>query len=136
MTANRSGGNRTVADMDGVERRLAVEAYLSGAEPVVEVARRFRINRGSLIRLVRAAGKEVRPRQELQDMTGLRFGRLTVVAKVPHRRHLSQWLCRCDCGNESNVVRAPLLAGRVVSCGCWKLENVLIGSPSERRGIR
>lgn len=56
-----------------------------------------------------------------RDITGLRVGSLTVVAKdsVYGRGHL-KWLCRCDCGNTTIVPASRLCQkGRPTrSCGC------------------
>lgn len=53
------------------------------------------------------------------DMTGKRFGHLTVLRRVPHEtQHGAYWLCRCDCGREIEV-RGWYLRNRTpVSCGC------------------
>jgi len=51
-----------------------------------------------------------------QDLTGRRFGRLTVLKKTSH----SRYLCKCDCGNEHSVTSGELLSGHKKSCGCLK----------------
>lgn len=61
---------------------------------------------------------------KLIDLTGQRFGRLTVVEKAPAIRGCTNavWLCKCDCGNEI-VVRSPTLRrGESKSCGCLRSE--------------
>ena len=63
----------------------------------------------------------------LKDISGQRFGRLTVVDFVdfaPNR--VSRWLCRCDCGN-TKVIRKSNLVGKnpktnTRSCGCQKID--------------
>lgn len=57
------------------------------------------------------------------DMTGQRFGRLTVVgpAELPKVQANGQrlgWRCRCDCGKEIVLSRKDLVSGKVLSCGC------------------
>lgn len=57
------------------------------------------------------------------DMTGQRFGRLTVVAyagRTAGRKSL--WKCACDCGRESIVLRRLLMLGKTQSCGCLHSE--------------
>lgn len=56
----------------------------------------------------------------LKDLTGQRFGRLTVVKLDRTGKH-TYWLCKCDCGNEK-VIRSDCL-GAVRSCGCLKKEQ-------------
>ena len=64
----------------------------------------------------------------LIDLTGQRFGRLTVEKRVenyvsPKGLKFSQWLCKCDCGNECTVRSIHLRTGYVQSCGCLKLKQ-------------
>lgn len=63
----------------------------------------------------------------LLDLCGQRFGKLVVVKQVEdaidkHGKHRSQWLCHCDCGNDTTVVGSWLTSGNTTSCGCYKLE--------------
>lgn len=62
----------------------------------------------------------------LIDLTGQRFGRLTVVERVPNPTTVSRpkahWLCRCDCGNYAICSSDNLRSGNSKSCGCLKLE--------------
>lgn len=59
----------------------------------------------------------------MKNLTGKRFGRLTVVDKTnERRRHCVVWLCKCDCGNTKKVVSADLLNGDTRSCGCLHSE--------------
>ena len=54
-----------------------------------------------------------------KDLTGMRFGRLTVIEKTEERRsHRVIWLCKCDCGNEVKVMSSNLITGHTKSCGC------------------
>lgn len=56
------------------------------------------------------------------DLTGQRFGRLTVLEFVPTDDRNSCWKCQCDCG-KIKIVRAPdLNSGRTKSCGCLRKE--------------
>lgn len=60
----------------------------------------------------------------MEDMIGLVFGRLTVVARARNtKRGGAQWLCRCECGQEKINSRQNLKAGRVRSCGCLRKET-------------
>ena len=56
------------------------------------------------------------------DMTGQRFGKLTVLRRSDQKKYY--WVCQCDCGNTREYSRAYLRAGKVQSCGCnrekWK----------------
>ncbi len=59
------------------------------------------------------------------DITGERYGRLTVLSYVETRRGgKAFWLCRCDCGNESVVSSCDLRSGHTQSCGCLYRESI------------
>lgn len=60
-----------------------------------------------------------------RDLTGQRFGRLTVLHRGedqvdPSGKRHTTWVCQCDCGNQSTVITDALLRGRTKSCGCWR----------------
>lgn len=59
------------------------------------------------------------------DLTGQRFGKLTVVKEVEsitksNGKSVRQWLCKCDCGGEIIAQHVYLTTGDVLSCGCLK----------------
>lgn len=69
------------------------------------------------------------------DLTGLRFGKLTVIEKVPAPRAVknrySYWKCKCDCGGEIITKKPNLINGDTKSCGClisvgeFKIKQIL-----------
>lgn len=60
-----------------------------------------------------------------EDLTGKRFGRLTVVQYDHDDIHRnSYWLCECDCGNRTIVTRGGLTSGNTTSCGCYQIEGI------------
>lgn len=52
----------------------------------------------------------------LADLSGRRFGRLTVLGRSD--RNDGRWVARCDCGAETRVPRTRLETGGTRSCGC------------------
>lgn len=59
-----------------------------------------------------------------RDLTGQRFGRLTVIEEEPIRIHNRiKWSCRCDCGNVTSVYGCHLTTGQSTSCGCFNKEQ-------------
>ena len=62
----------------------------------------------------------------LKDLTGRRFGKLTVETYIGS----SKWRCRCGCGNYIDVATSDLL--KTKSCGCSSHE----GHPIDITGIR
>lgn len=60
--------------------------------------------------------------RRLENLTGKRFGRLTVVRRVEDPRG-NYWLCRCKCGGVKHVTRSDALkSGMIKSCGCLLIE--------------
>lgn len=60
------------------------------------------------------------------ELTGLRFGRLTVIKEdepyyTSGGNRKVRWICRCDCGNELSVVGERLRNGNTMSCGCYQV---------------
>lgn len=61
---------------------------------------------------------------KLIDLTGKRFGKLTVICRVENNKHgQPQWRCHCDCGKETIVVGQKLRKGITKSCGCLVYEQ-------------
>jgi len=59
---------------------------------------------------------------KLDDIVGLKFGRLTVIEIVNKSSKNISYLCKCDCGNIINVYRFNLKNGVTKSCGCLRNE--------------
>lgn len=59
------------------------------------------------------------------DLTGERFGRLTVLKHVGRNVSKRQlWECRCDCGNIHTADSAALTTKSTTSCGCYLKERI------------
>lgn len=63
---------------------------------------------------------------KVKDMTGMRFGKLVVIARVdpetiyqPMRKKRALWTCLCDCGN-TTVVRGSDLRPKDGTKACAK----------------
>lgn len=61
----------------------------------------------------------------MQDITGQRFGRLTVIGYHGKRGSNHVWLCRCDCGGEKIAQAGNMRAGLTQSCGCLFRERII-----------
>lgn len=55
-----------------------------------------------------------------KDLSGQRFGRLTVLgyARYSTTGNSAIWRCLCDCGRETEVSGSNLKTGHTTSCGC------------------
>lgn len=65
-----------------------------------------------------------------QDLTGQRFGRLTVIERdfnyqIEHNITSKEtyWKCLCDCGEQKSIARSSLTSNRTKSCGCLKKDK-------------
>lgn len=52
------------------------------------------------------------------DLSGNKYGLLTVIKRVGTRNGKAEWLCRCDCGNLHTTISHSLTHGLCQSCGC------------------
>ena len=75
------------------------------------------------------------------DLTGQRFGKLTVISKVPQKYNdgFTRWLCKCDCGKEVIARTNNLRSGHTKSCGCTRKKEKIISDvrrPNDLTGQR
>ena len=54
----------------------------------------------------------------LNDLTGKKFGKLTVIERAENRGKKVCWLCLCECGEKHITVGTRLTKGLCKSCGC------------------
>lgn len=73
---------------------------------------------------------------KLVNLIGQKFNRLTVIDRAPNRGTKAVWVCKCDCGNITNVDTYHLTHGKVVSCGCYKSEQAAARSFIDLTGQR
>ena len=60
-----------------------------------------------------------------RDLTGQKFGRLTVLHHTGRGVRHVRWACRCDCGLETEVIGSNLTRGNTNSCGCFHIDRVI-----------
>lgn len=70
---------------------------------------------------------EVGHNAKFKDLTGQKFGRLTVLYENttdPRKEKFKYtiWRCMCECGNECDVIGVNLTKGATKSCGCLQKE--------------
>ena len=70
---------------------------------------------------------------KLIDLTGQRFGRLTVIKRNGSIDHHAAWKCICDCGKVTTVNGKWLRSGKTTSCGCY--HNELLAKRSTTHGM-
>ena len=72
---------------------------------------------------------------KLIDLTGQKFGRLTVLYKDTERitKSGSYWICQCECGKQKSIKSSSLRRGEITSCGCYRTERIL--ATKEAKGL-
>ena len=61
----------------------------------------------------------------LRDLTGLIFGRLTVIERAENsKQETARWRCVCTCGKEKISRSEDLVRGNTRSCGCIKRKDI------------
>lgn len=79
---------------------------------------------GCLFEERRKAGQSAGGKTHFENLVGQRFGRLTVVQYLGHKKDNHKYLCSCDCGNTKIVWASSLRSGFTRSCGCYNREQV------------
>lgn len=72
--------------------------------------------------------KKCSDRAKLHDMSGMKFGRLTVIDFNRIENKKTYWNCICECGNKYIARNCALTSGNTKSCGCLGDENRAYGS--------
>lgn len=63
----------------------------------------------------------------LNDLTGQKFGMLTVIDRAPNKGKSVAWNCICDCGKHVIVDSYSLTSSHTKSCGCLNTSLDLTG---------
>lgn len=59
----------------------------------------------------------------MEDLTGKKYGKLTVIKFIERKDTSYYWLCKCECGNEKIVTASNLKKGSYKRCGCLREEQ-------------
>jgi hypothetical protein len=69
--------------------------------------------------------------RKLRDITGVRFGKLTVLNAVRFPindgKFRTKWNCICDCGKQKTVDGSSLTSGKTKTCNECLKPNISIG---------
>jgi hypothetical protein len=59
------------------------------------------------------------------DYTGQRFGKLIIMKMLYNYQNKGKTYaqCKCDCGNEKDILMSNIKKGLTQSCGCWEKES-------------
>ena len=122
---NKRFGRVTVIKLHGVDDKLGAMFLCRcdcGTEWIVRGSSLTQGQVNSCGCLQKEKAKEI-GRSKLEDLTGQRFGHLTVIKRVHNKdkeekQHTTFWLCKCDCGKETIVAAVRLKKGTTKTCGC------------------
>jgi hypothetical protein len=68
----------------------------------------------------------IKIKKEFIDITGQKFGRLTVLYKCDYKiGNEIYWHCLCDCGKEKDIQGKSIRYGKTKSCGCLHDERII-----------
>lgn len=72
--------------------------------------------------------------KSLKNLTGLRFGKLTVTGRseTNSKSGNARWACQCECGGNATVIGSHLRSGKTSSCGCLRTSEIAQGHSHER----
>lgn len=70
---------------------------------------------------------------KLIDLTGQKFGRLTVIKRGENIGKNVAWICKCQCGKEKLIRGTDLKQGKTKSCGCLQREVTILNSEKNSR---
>ena len=73
---------------------------------------------------------------KLIDLTGMKFGRLTVLERAENKGKHVRWKCRCDCGNTCTVTTNNLRRSHTTSCGCVQKEKTSAANFHDLTGMK
>lgn len=66
---------------------------------------------------------------KLKDMTGQKFGRLTVIERGENSKQgRARWVCECECGGTALAIGSNLKNGNTTSCGCSRKSHGRAGT--------
>lgn len=70
------------------------------------------------------------------DLTGQKYGRLTVQSFAETGKKIIHWKCLCECGGENVVSTTHLRSGHTSSCGCYSREvSAAISKKNAKHGM-
>lgn len=93
-----------------------VQKYTSKEMNTVQLAKYFGCSNDTISRRLKEQG--ITPHKFYEDLTGQKFGRLTVLGKSEKSGRRLYWDCLCDCGKRIVVKGDHLRQRNQLSCGC------------------
>ena len=104
-------------DKEWLERK-----YIDEKLSMDMIAKSLGISKTTILRQLEKFDIPRHPLKKLINLTGKKFGELTVIRRnYPNgKRGEPYWLCKCDCGKNTIIRGISLRSGKTKSCGCSK----------------
>ncbi len=94
-----------------------IEKYKNGLT-LSDIAKEYSCTYVTIRKILKKNNIEIRPYNQFCDITGQRFFRFIVIEFLGRRNNgNSLWLCKCDCGRETQNDLSTLKEGKAKSCG-------------------
>ena len=101
-----------------------IQQYTSQKMNTYELAQYFGCSDDTIGRKLKQ--NNIIPHKFYEDLTGKKFGRLTVLQKSTQSGRRLYWDCECDCGNKITVKGDVLRQNHQQSCGCINSKTELL----------
>jgi hypothetical protein len=110
----------------GATKEILTDMYVVRGMSSTQIAKVFGVDGPMVCNRLKTCKIKTRP--QFNDLTGLKFGRWTVVDKAPNKTRKNghshvAWRCVCECGKAKIVSAFSLKSGYSKSCGCFKLDQ-------------
>lgn len=96
-----------------------------------ELAEKYNVSRGMITKIWYDNNLKNKKVVKLpkNDLTGLKFGKLTVLYPTDERNASGciKWMCQCECGKQKTIAGTDLKSGKIKSCGCLSKECLSLG---------
>lgn len=102
------------------DKKEIIKAY--STESSTNLAKKYNVSRGMITKIwydANLKGKNFINESTTIDMTNQIFGKWTVLYKTDKRSANGgiYWHCKCECGNEKDILGQSLRTGKSLSCG-------------------
>ena len=111
------------------EKQNIIKMYSTEQKSIKTIADYFKVSSHPIKRILLEYNVTIRPRSQMKDEVGNKYGRLTVLKSAGIQNRVYMWECECDCINPETgkhpikiVSGTDLRRGSVRSCGCLAKE--------------
>lgn len=103
-------------------KEVLYEEFIVKQKSIKNIAKDLGVDDKTIKKYIQKHNLPQRRDVRFKDITGQIFSRLTVTGYIKHKNHASQWICKCECGNETIVSYWALRREQTKSCGCYAKE--------------